>query len=181
MTAAHQWIQSPTVLELAYPWLLMLLPLPLLARLLLPPYRQTVSAIRVPFFATVTAAAGVTSGKGSVVVARNRMQRVILSLIWGLLVLALAKPQWIGEPITRTEAARDIMLAIDLSGSMDNVDFADQQGVNRRRLDAVKEVVDEFIAQRQDDRIGLIVFRQSRLSAAAPLPATSVQPARWWR
>ena len=70
----------------------------------------------------------------------------------------LAKPEWVGEPIVRTEAARDVMLAIDLSGSMDYRDFPDGVGNNVSRFEAVQRVVDRFVAERESDRVGLIVF-----------------------
>jgi Ca-activated chloride channel family protein len=73
-------------------------------------------------------------------------------------VAAIARPEWVGDPIERTETSRDIMLAIDLSGSMDYADFPDRSGNNIRRFDAVQRVVDEFVAARESDRIGLIVF-----------------------
>lgn len=147
------------MLELAYPLLLALLPLPWLVTRILPAHRERVAAIRVPFFAAITSAAGIHVGEGSVVRRRSRIRFLILSLAWILLVFALAKPQWVGEAITRTEAARDVMLAIDVSGSMDYVDF-DNDGEEQkiRRLDAVQQVVDEFVASREQDRVGLIVF-----------------------
>jgi Ca-activated chloride channel family protein len=146
------------MLELAFPWALLLLPLPLLVLLLLPPRRQRVAALRIPFFEQVVQAAGATAGEGAVVLRRSRWQLALAVVTWSLLVLALAKPERIGEPITRTEAARDIMLAIDLSGSMDYRDFPDGGSGTVSRLEAVQRVVSAFIAAREHDRIGLIVF-----------------------
>ncbi len=147
------------MLELAYPLLLILLPLPWLISKILPAHRESVPAIRVPFFQAITSAAGAYVGEGSVIRRRSRLRSVLLAIGWILLVAALAKPQWVGEPITRTETARDIMLAIDLSGSMDYVDFDnDAEQAKIQRLDAVRQVVDEFVATREQDRIGLIVF-----------------------
>lgn len=146
------------MLELAFPYFIALLPAPLAIWYLAPVWREPASALRVPFFQTVVDAAGITPDNGSVVKNRSRTELIISGLVWCLLVSALCKPQWVGEPITHTEAARDIMLAIDLSASMDYVDFADRQGQARKRLDAVKEVVDEFVAARVEDRIGLVVF-----------------------
>jgi len=145
------------MLELAYPWALLCLPLPLLVLRLLPPKRNRVAALRIPFFEQVVAAAGATAGEGSVILRRSHWQLALAAVTWCLLVLALAKPEQIGEPITRTEAARDIMLAIDLSGSMDYRDFPAADGTVSR-FEAVQRVVAEFIAARENDRIGLIVF-----------------------
>jgi Ca-activated chloride channel family protein len=146
------------VLEFAYPLAFLALPLPLLAWWLLPPQRERVSALRVPFFAQVVKAAGTEAREGAVVLRRDWLQMVIAVLVWLFLVTGLAKPQWVGEPIVRTEAARDVMLAIDLSGSMDYRDFPDGAGNNVSRFEAVQRVVDRFIAARESDRVGLIVF-----------------------
>ena len=146
------------MLEFAYPLALLALPLPLLVWLLLPPHREVVSSLRIPFFTETIEAVGVEAQSGAVVLRRRWLQRLISIIVWLLLVAALAKPEWVGEPIVRTEAARDVMLAIDLSGSMDYRDFPGADGENVRRLTGVQRVVDEFVAARADDRIGLIVF-----------------------
>ncbi|MGI9325628.1 MAG: VWA domain-containing protein [Pseudomonadales bacterium] len=144
--------------ELAHPIALLALPLPLLSWWLLPPHRERVSALRVPFFAEIVQAAGFEARSGAVVMRRRRLQMIVAAIVWSLLVVALAKPEWVGEPIERTEAARDVMLAIDLSGSMDYRDFPDVDGNKVRRLSAVQSVVEQFISQRDSDRVGLIVF-----------------------
>ena len=146
------------VLELAYPWALLALPLPLFAWWLLPPQRERVSALRIPFFEQIVAAAGSEARAGAVVMRRRWLQMLMAAIVWSLLILGLAKPEWVGEPIVRTEAARDIMLAIDLSGSMDYRDFPGEDGEPVTRFDAVQRVVDRFVAARESDRIGLIVF-----------------------
>ena len=146
------------MLELAYPWALLALPLPLLAWWLLPPQRERVSALRIPFFEQIVAAAGSEARAGAVVMRRRWLQMVMAVVVWSLLILGLAKPEWVGEPIVRTEAARDIMLAIDLSGSMDYRDFPGENGEPVTRFNAVQRVVDRFVAARKSDRIGLIVF-----------------------
>ncbi len=146
------------MLELAYPWALAALPAPLLVYWLLPPHRERTSALRVPFFDRMVEAAGLEARAGSVVLDRRLLQIACMTLVWALLVVGLAKPQWVGEPIVRTEAARDVMLAIDLSGSMDYADFPGEEGRNVRRLTAVQRVVDRFVAARESDRVGLIVF-----------------------
>lgn len=146
------------MLELAFAWGALALPLPLLLWWGLPPHRERANALRVPFFTDIVAASGVEPGTGAVVRRRRRLQAVILWLTWLLLVLALMRPTWVGEPIVRTEVARDIMLAIDLSGSMDYRDFPGLDGEPISRHQAVQQVVTDFIAARQADRVGLIVF-----------------------
>ena len=146
------------VLELAFPWALLALPLPLVVWWLLPPRRERVSALRVPFFEQISAAAGSEARAGAVVMRRRWLQTLAAVLVWTLLVVGLAEPEWVGEPIVRTEAARDIMLALDLSGSMDYRDFPGEDGKPVTRFEAVQRVVDRFVAARDSDRIGLIVF-----------------------
>lgn len=146
------------MLELAHPLALLALPLPVLVWWLLPPHRERASALRVPFFDEVVAAAGADARSGAVVMRRRRVQMLGAVLVWMLLVVALAKPEWVGEPIVRNEAARDVMLAIDLSGSMDYRDFPGEDGSLLRRFDAAQRVVDRFVAERESDRVGLIVF-----------------------
>ena len=111
-----------------------------------------------PFFEQIAAAAGSEARAGAVVMRRRWLQMIVALLVWVLLVAGLAKPEWVGEPIVRTEAARDIMLALDLSGSMDYVDFPGEEGRDVSRFTAVQRVVDRFVAERESDRIGLIVF-----------------------
>ena len=146
------------MLEFAYPLALLMIPLPLLAWWLLPPQRERVSALRVPFFAQIAAAAGSEARAGAVILRRRWLQLLVATLVWLLLVAGLAKPEWVGEPIVRTEAARDIMLALDLSGSMDYYDFPGEDGTDISRFEAVQRVVDQFVAERESDRIGLVVF-----------------------
>jgi len=74
-----------------------------------------------------------------------------------LLVLAVSRPQWLGEPIEQTVSGRDLMMAVDLSGSMEEQDFV----INKRsvdRLTAAKGVASDFINRRAGDRVGLILF-----------------------
>ncbi|ULU27010.1 vWA domain-containing protein [Dyella terrae] len=146
------------MLQLEYPWLLTLLPLPLLVWWLMPPYGERTKAVRVPFFEELAKATGQQPARGAVVLRGNWLRRLLAPLCWALVVLALAGPQRLEPPIERTEAARDLLLAIDLSGSMATPDFLDPQGQRISRLDAVKGVVDDFVRRRNTDRIGLIVF-----------------------
>lgn len=146
------------MLEFAHPLAFLALPVPLLSWWLLPPYREQSSAIRVPFFDRIVAVSGVESRPGAVVYRRHFLETAVAVLVWSGLVSGLAKPEWVGEPIVRTEAARDIMLAIDLSGSMDYRDFPARDGQKVSRFDAVRRVVNDFVAERETDRIGLIVF-----------------------
>jgi Ca-activated chloride channel family protein len=82
----------------------------------------------------------------------------MLPFAWILIVSALARPQWVEDPITKIEAGRDLMLAVDLSGSRATRDFLDEEGNRIDRLEAVKLVLDDFIDRREGDRMGLILF-----------------------
>ncbi|KPJ79590.1 MAG: hypothetical protein AMS19_10915 [Gemmatimonas sp. SG8_23] len=144
--------------ELAYPWVLALLPLPILTWWLLPPYRERETSVRAPFLEAMAQATGVEPRRGGVVLRRNLLQIVLAPLVWACLVVALARPQIVEPPIVRTESARDLMLAVDLSGSMDIADMVDAAGERISRLTATVEVIDGFIDRREGDRIGMVVF-----------------------
>src|SRR5215813_11073848 len=144
--------------EFAWPWMFALLPLPILAWWLLPPYRAQQASIQVPFFDRLAAATGQTPQRGAVVLERRAVQMIVAVAIWALLVAALARPQWVGDPVTRDVSARDLILAIDISGSMDQRDFKTPEGATLTRLDGVKRVIKDFIARRHGDRVALILF-----------------------
>ena len=86
---------------------------------------------------------------------------LVSSVIWLLVLLALARPQWLEPPIERSIPTRDLLLVVDLSGSMDQQDFTDAAGQSVDRLTAVKEVLGDFLARREGDRVGLVVFGNS--------------------
>ena len=144
--------------QLDYPWLLILLPLPLLVWWLLPPYREESASVRIPFFEEVTRAAGIAPTTGSLVARRTWPEILIGAICWLLVVLALARPQYVEPPLEKTEPQRDLMLAIDLSQSMETKDFRDPGGAVIARIDAVRKVLSDFVTRRPGDRIGLIAF-----------------------
>jgi len=145
-------------IEFAWPWVFALLPLPILVWWLMPPYRARQASIQVPFFDRVAAATGQTPQRGAVVMRRRAAQMIAATLIWILIVAALARPQWVSDPVTRDVSARDLILAVDISGSMDQTDFRTPEGQTLTRLDGVKRVIRDFIARRHGDRIALILF-----------------------
>ncbi len=142
--------------QLDYPWLLLLLPLPWLAYRYLPAYNEARGAVRVPFFAAMSRAVG--EAPGVVGNRRNHWQLLLNVLVWALILLAAARPVFVEKPIEKQQPVRDLMLAIDLSQSMETEDFTNANGEKINRLAAVKEVVRGFIDKRKDDRLGLIVF-----------------------
>ncbi len=144
--------------EFAAPFAFLILPLPYLVWRYSPARRVRTDAVLVPFFREITEAAGLEAQEGAEVLKRRRVQMIVATLCWGLVVVGLARPEMLGQQITMERSARDLMIAIDLSGSMQTNDMGDASGVNRQRLEVVKGVVDDFIAQRDGDRVGLIVF-----------------------
>ncbi|MHA3977594.1 VWA domain-containing protein [Halovulum sp. GXIMD14794] len=156
------------MISLALPWALILLPLPLLVWHFVPPWREQVPALRFPFFRSIVETSGAEPRAGAVVLSRSRLQMGAAILCWLLIVLALARPERVGAPIEVTKAARDVVLAIDISGSMDTRDFAAPDGTRKQRLAAVRDVVRSFVEGRDGDRMALIVFG-SRAYLQAPL------------
>ena len=141
------------MLSLAWPWMLLALPLPFLARTLLPEaHRLQEAGLRVPSIAGF-----------AMLTDRSRSEQLlnwrfwIAMFAWTLLVVAVARPERIGDELDVPVSGRNLMLAVDLSGSMDQKDF--ELG-NRTvdRLTATKAVAADFISRREGDRIGLILF-----------------------
>lgn len=146
------------MLTFASPWLLAALPLPLLVWWLAPPYRERREGLRVPFLPRLAKVTGQEPTAGAVVLRGGWLRLVVLTTVWLCLVAALIRPQWLEPPISRTVPVRDMMLAVDLSGSMGTKDFTDTSGKTVDRLTAVKQVLDDFLSHRKGDRVGLIVF-----------------------
>ena len=156
------------MITLGLPFALGLLPLPWLIWRLMPPVREKVTALRFPFFRRIAEAAGADPREGAVVLVRSRVQMAAALAVWALVVVALAQPERVGQPVEMTRAARDVVLAIDISGSMDARDFPGEDGKPLQRLEAVRNVVKEFVTGRDGDRIALIVFG-SKAYVQAPL------------
>ncbi len=152
---------APTVgLTLLWPWLLLLLPLPWLVRKFFSAASgASTQALKVPWFSMLTAP-GSTWMKQPVLA-------FAASLVWVFLLLAAARPQWVGEIENLPISGRDLLLAVDISGSMDTQDMIlNGQAVNR--LTVVKKVAGEFIQRRKGDRVGLVLFG-SRAYLQTPL------------
>lgn len=142
------------MIHFEWPWLFLALPLPVLARLLLPRADDAVeAALRVPGLAAFS----LDNAAPSIRRIPQRSRLWLAALAWLLLVTAAARPVWLGDPIDLPVSGRDLMLAVDLSGSMQTPDFViNDQQVDR--LDAIKHIAGQFIDQRVGDRLGLILF-----------------------
>lgn len=135
--------------EFVYWWVFLLLPLPLLVRYFLSPKKQSYTQVWIPL------ADGLQQQKTT---KRNPLFSFIIPwLLWLLLLSTIAKPIWYDQPIRIQQQSRDMILSLDLSGSMDEVDMP-LNGKTVNRLTLVKSIVKDFVKTRQGDRLGLILF-----------------------
>ena len=146
------------MLDFVYPWLAGLLPLPLLVYWLAPAYRNRGQGVRAPFFDDVQRLSGAGKQRGAGVALRGLWRMLALVLCWALVLAALMRPQWTLPPVHRDQPARDLLLLVDLSASMDTKDFTDPNGARVTRLEVVKQVLHDFLKRRNGDRVGLVVF-----------------------
>lgn len=157
--------------QLAWWWMLFLLPAPWLVRLWASAdVLDRGAALRVP-------APGEFENLADRHVSLNlpSWRLRFLWLIWALVVLAAARPQYVGEPVAMPMSGRDLLIAVDLSGSMEEQDFQ-LAGQWVDRLTATKEVAQEFIERRVGDRVGLILFgRETYLQTPLTFDRSTVQ------
>lgn len=145
----------------AWPWLLLALPLPWLARRVLPARRSSSPALSVPFGDRLTGLG--VAGAGNV-----RTGGAWLAwAVWVLLCLAAVRPQQVGEAVMPPQSGREMMVALDLSGSMSEPDMM-LGGRRVDRLTAAKAVLSDFLDHREGDRVGLLVFGQRAYVLAPP-------------
>jgi len=145
------------VFEFGYSWVFWLAPLPLLVIFLVPAVKQRRDALVAPFFQKMVEITGQKPGKGVSIAKRQFLQFLILILIWILILGALASPQIVGEPEKQIKTARSMMVAVDISGSMETRDWT-IDGERVSRWDAVRSIMENFIERREGDRMGLIFF-----------------------
>ena len=142
------------MINFVWPWLFFVLPLPWLLRKFFPPAQSNNdAALQIPFsddFLTDTS--GIADRWSAAT-----LPMYLATIAWVLLVLASMRPQWVGELIEIPQSGRDLMLAVDLSGSMKERDFT-LKGKRVDRLTATKFIAGEFVKQRIGDRLGLILF-----------------------
>ena len=141
-------------LAFAWPWALTLLPLPLVIARYLRPVAPHDAALQAYVPALIASASDIPTSR---LVDGARWLTILLWLAWCALVLALCRPQFIGAAAPTPSTGRDLLLAVDISGSMNTEDMSvDERAITR--LDAVKLVMQDFIQRRLGDRVGLIVF-----------------------
>ena len=136
--------------EFAWIWVLVALPLPLLFYLLPRRGEQQPAALKIP---QLIQGLETTSQRKS----SNKFRLFIAIIAWIALVLAAARPEWLGEPVSIPAEGRDLMIAVDLSGSM-KIDDMQINGRQVDRLKMIKYVLSDFIERRVGDRLGLILF-----------------------
>ncbi len=143
------------MIQIEWPWIFALLPLPLLFRFILPAANTVQdAALRVPFIEDFS-----TSSSNGKNIAIKKWLLILAGIAWIFLIIAASRPQWLGDRVEIPVSGRDLMMAVDLSGSMQEEDFT-INGRTVNRLQAVKYVGRNFIKQREGDRIGLILFGQ---------------------
>jgi Ca-activated chloride channel family protein len=140
------------MIHFAWLWAFIVLPIPVLIRWLLPAHQPIEqAALKVPFLEDMTEL------EAPRVLKTDSWALWVAAVAWVLLVLACARPQWLGEPIEQAVSGRDLMMAVDLSRSMEAQDFMlNKQPVDR--LTAIKSIASDFINRRVGDRLGLILF-----------------------
>ncbi|HTR01033.1 MAG TPA: VWA domain-containing protein [Candidatus Acidoferrum sp.] len=141
------------MIEFVWPYVLAVMPLPLVLRLLMPRAGMREAALFVPFFRTLAR----LDARPTARVSRSFIIGLLSTLAWILLVIAAARPQWIGEPVQLPATGRDLMLVVDVSGSMEAQDMQ-VAGQTANRLQVVKSVIGDFVKRRTGDRLGLILF-----------------------
>jgi Ca-activated chloride channel family protein len=147
----------PENFQIAYPWVLVLLLLPILIYWLLPPIKNRSSALKFPYFKSASKVTNQKPKKASFVKTRNWISWIVMYAIWILLVAALSSPQLVGKPEKKIKTARNFLIVADLSFSMANNDWM-IDGEKVTRWTAVKDIMHDFIAKRQSDRMGLVFF-----------------------
>ena len=149
--------------EFAWPWMFALLPLPWLMRRVLPVADSGEPALKVSFLSDLE---GLSGRRARANLPAWRQQAPFM-LIWLFLLVAAARPQWLGEPLPIAASGRDLLVAVDVSGSMDFPDMK-WQDEEVSRLELVQHLLGDFLENREGDRVGLILFG-SQAYVQAPL------------
>ena len=141
------------MIEWLWPLALLLIPCPILIRWLVTASKNKQAALTVPSLRGFKGLSSETSFNASL----SALKLIILWLAWIAAILAAARPQWVGEMVSLPTSGRDLMLAIDISGSMATEDMQ-VNGDYVDRLSVVKSVINQFLDARKGDRVGLVLF-----------------------
>ena len=141
------------MLSFVWPWFYLILPLPFLYRKL----RRSANSESPYLESTILLSIAETQNRLVSSTSERRLLILLLIIAWLSLVTAIARPVNIGDPVALPTTGRDILLAVDISGSMEREDMI-INGRQVNRLYAVKSVVSEFVNTREGDRLGLILF-----------------------
>ncbi|MEC8858473.1 MAG: VWA domain-containing protein [Pseudomonadota bacterium] len=141
------------MLEFSWPWVFLALPLPLLIYWFMPRAPRQDAALRVPFYRQLVQLHTDTTHDYT----RNLLTLIFCGLIWTLVVIAASRPQWVGEPIEIPTTGRDMMLTLDMSGSMEARDMF-LNNTQLSRFQVMKAVIGDFVEKRTGDRLGLTLF-----------------------
>ena len=136
------------MIQFAWPWMLLFLPLPWLVARMLPAATPQAGAVFLPF------AAAVSVNTTLALRAPARWRIALFAMVWLLLVAAATRPQWLDDPVPVATTARQLMMAVDTSGSMQTQDMAG----GATRLQVVQAVGSVFLRHRVGDQVGLILF-----------------------
>ena len=147
----------PENFEIAYSWIFLLLPLPLLVYFLLPPLRMRSSSLQIPSLKKAEEISGFKGRTSAQINRKNPITWIVLILIWILLLSSLSSPRLVGEPELIVKTSRNFLIVADISFSMANKDWK-LDGKTSTRWEAVKSVMHDFIERREGDRMGLIFF-----------------------
>ncbi len=150
----------PENFEIAYPWIFILILLPLFVYWLAPPFRIKSASLQVPNLDRAASITGIKPRNAALVAKKNRLVSFTLFAIWLLLLVSLSSPRLVGEPELKVKTSRNFLIVADISFSMANTDWM-IEGKRVTRWEAVKSVMHEFIEKRKGDRMGLIFFGSS--------------------
>ena len=150
----------PENFEIAYPWVIWLLPLPFLVYWILPTLKLKSASLLFPDFKNAQKYTDTKPKKAAEIKRRNFITWTVLLFVWICTVAALSSPQLTGEPEIKVKTSRNFLIVADISFSMAQTDWT-IKGKRANRWEAVKSVMHDFILKREGDRMGLIFFGSS--------------------
>lgn len=159
----------PENFEIAYPWVFILILLPIFIYWLAPPFRIKSASLQVPNLEKAASITGLKPRKSALVTKKNKLVSILLLIIWVLALMTLSSPRLVGEPELKVKTSRNFLIVADISFSMANTDWV-IEGKRATRWEAIKSVMHEFIEKRTGDRMGLIFFGSN---AYVQVPFTS--------